>query len=466
MESLPPRLCRTLIGVLGLVGAFGLGLVVGESRGIGPSPDLPALAPAREPSTGLAGPELPAAPPAVATAAALERAVSARVEGAGVPGLGGLLRTAQGADASPRTPTSSQVTSIVSLLLEMQRTDEAYELMLEVPADSTEVYAELGAALAAAGRSAEAIYLFSEALRRGHWDDDMLGDFVAVDPGACLAAIERESVTWSLNGYLDEDELDAYRARALHGLGRTAEAIALLPGPERLLVEGRGCVPKHIEGETWEWRAWMTAEPERVEGLLLEVAHRPLAPSGRALGLLAELYAMHGRREELERELARWEREYGGLAREYTQIVVDLAPLRGWDTVRGILERRPWDSAAALGLGEHLAQAGRVHEAAEVWGEFMQAAWEKAPDSEELAETVARAPRYLMPRLELLVTRALAKEADDHDRADELGSLGDAFWDLGRRSRAVELWERAQAIDPSQCWSWSLKQAELGVDPR
>jgi hypothetical protein len=84
-------------------------------------------------------------------------------------------------------------------------------------------------------------------------------------------------------------------------------------------------------------------------------------------------------------------------------------------------------------LGEHLAATGRLYEAAEVWGEFLVESWKLERDEEQLAETVSRAPARLLPRLEALVIRALGNE-------DEL--------------------------DPEQDWSWFVRQAELGVNPR
>jgi tetratricopeptide (TPR) repeat protein len=429
---------RALVGVLALGAAFSLGVVVGEHHSPRTSPVPAALGPESSPIAGHSVAALPvtALPVASAVLASFESAARVPLADEGKPGdLGDLLARVLTAETHGTTDTSllsSETSLLAEWLTERRRLDDAYRLLLECPADSPEVYTRLGAAFAQAGRRPEANHLYSEALRREYWDDELIDRFVELDAGACLAALEREARSWPDPQHGVGDDLEGYRAQALQALGRSAEAVALLRSPESLFQAVSGCVPAHLEGEPWVWRAWMAVEPGRVEETLLRIVRAEHASKAPALCLLAELYAGLGRTEDLERELAAWiEREPD--ARDYSRVVVELAPIRGWDDVRELLSRRPWDSGAALGLGEHLAATGRLYEAAEVWGEFLVESWKLERDEEQLAETVSRAPARLLPRLEALVIRALGNE-------DEL--------------------------DPEQDWSWFVRQAELGVNPR
>ncbi len=367
-------------------------------------------------------------------------------------------------DAS-RALDPHETTLAVELLLELGQPLDAYALLKAGPASAPYAYSEAGRELAELGHAAEASYLLSESLRRGEWDDDVIDDFVALDPAQCLAAIEREGAFWESEGFLDADETNAFRAQALQALGRSEEAVALLADDEPRFVESSGCVPGHIEGERWKWRAWLEVDPRRVEPLLLQALSVTYARNSNALELVAELYAKEGRHEELEEVVAAWSANHDSSS-DLGSMTVQLAPLRGWDTARAFLEQHPTNADVAWGLGEHLLRGGRGLDAVLLLGGFMKASWVEQRDVDELVETCRLAPERLRPVLDGLVFDARIDHADPSERSEALGSLGDAHWDLGDRERAQALWREAHALDPEQGWSWSLRQAELGVDPR
>lgn len=387
---------------------------------------------------------------------ALESADSLRAVGLGV---------LVGDDEAPSALDPHEATLAIELLLELGRPLDAYAVLRAGPASAPYVYAEVGEALADLGHSAEASYLFSESLRRGEWDEDVIDAFVALDPAQCLAAIDREGAFWAREGYLSEDEENAFRAQALQALGRSEEAVALLAGEVPRFVESSGCVPGHIEGEGWKWRAWLAVDPRRVEPLLLAAVDVAHARNLDALGLVAELYAEEGRLDELEEVVAAWSTNHDGSS-DLGWMTVRLAPQRGWATARAFLEEHPAHADVAWGLGEHLLRTGREQDAVELLGDFLEASWAAHRDVDRIVETCRLAPRRLAPALDRLVSGARAGFAEPTERSEALGELGDAYWDLGDRERAQALWREAQALDPEQGWSWALRQAELGVDPR
>jgi len=396
-----------------------------------------------------------------AAAASSRRALPASGEALGDHGLVGLL--GEGEALSAFDP--HEATLAIELLLELGRPLDAYAILRAGPADTPYAYSEVGRALAERGHAAEASYLFSESLRRGEWDEDVIDDFVALDPAQCLAAIDREGAFWAREGYLTEDEENAFRAQALQALGRSEEAVVLLVDDEPRFVESSGCVPGHIEGEGWKWRAWLAVDPRRVEPLLLEALDVTYAKNMNALELVAELYVEEGRLEELEAVVAAWSTHHDSSG-DLGWMTLQLAPQRGWDTARAFLEQHPAHADVAWGLGEHLLRIGREQEAVELLGDFLEVSWVEHRDVDELVETCRLAPGRLAPALDRLVSSARADFEDSSERSEALGDLGDAHWDLGDRERAQALWREAHALDPEQGWSWSLRQAELGVDPR
>ena len=460
MHPSDDRILRGLAALALLAGAFATGVEVGRpDRGSRPGPA--ALGPLGGADGGRLGVALPQAQAARGPLRADEPGVDRRPAGAFDP-----------AGAGPRShlasfePASAQESSlVVGLLLELDRVEEAYHQVRAVPADSAHVYALLGRALRERGLREEARFALDEAMRRGNWGCDVVDDYVALDPEAFLQTLEREAGFWIREGYLGDDELAELRAQALHALGRSAEAGRLLGGPEQGFVESRGCVPDHLTGPDWKWRSWMETEPRKVEELLLRVMQSQLSANPKAVRLLGELYASEGRLGDLERELARWEEHHAGKS-EHARVLVALADHRGWEAVHAFRERRPWCETAAWGLGDHLRAQGRMREAADVYGEMMAAHWQRDQEVEVLVETVRRAPRQLTPRLEWLVESVRVSDLDDEDRAEQVGGLGEVYWDLGERVRAEALWKEAHALNPDACWSWNLRLVALGENPR
>lgn len=154
----------------------------------------------------------------------------------------------------------SEVAAAVQLELELGHPQRALELLRANPRADAETYLEAALGLEAVGRVREASELFTQALRRDFDDDALLEAFVAHDPGACLAELERLKT----EDWVEEEERERLRfcrAAALHGLGRDHEAVMQLPPVASYYVAGFGCVPAHVRGRSWELAAWAEVEP-------------------------------------------------------------------------------------------------------------------------------------------------------------------------------------------------------------
>lgn len=349
-------------------------------------------------------------------------------------------------------------------LLRQDRSLEAYGLLSTTNADSSAPYLATAQALARQGHSARASEMFEAALEReSWWDDDMLHLFVKHDARACLEALDREVARQLAAGVSDPlYELSDQRAQALQALGRSAEAVQLLDNPEEMYVPSSGgCTPSHFRGSSWKWAAWAEVDPRRVEAIL-EQAERDGAPN--LLFLKGQLLLSEGRHEELDAELEQV-RKKSGTSRDYGHLLIALAPERGWDTVREYLQEQPSDDRAVRAYSDHLLKSGRIQDATELLHQHVLDTWEQGLSDAEIAETIQRLPKQLMPSLEVLVQKATNRDQASDDFAYELATLGDAFWRLGKSERAKELWRKALALDPDCGWLGYLRQAELGVDP-
>jgi tetratricopeptide (TPR) repeat protein len=352
------------------------------------------------------------------------------------------------------------VAAAVRLELELGRPEQALELLRRNPRADAETYLEAALSLKSAGESAAASELFCQALRRDLDDVYLLESFVEHDPAACLVELDR----LAREDWVEEPELerlDFCRAAALHALGRSRAAVAMLPALSTYYVRGAGCVPSHVKGRDWELAAWAEVAPREVQALLSRVFEESASAEPGELAILAGTCVRLGNLALLERVLADLE-ETGHVDAEAK---LALAPYLGWSTIRSAWEQEPSDERLARALAEREQQAGRHGAALEIWGRFLEQTWADGEEVDDLPEILRSAP----PEVEALVLARVRELQsglhEPYDAAWELGQLAEDFWQLGRYERARELWRAAGRVDPEQraLWMAARREAELGL---
>ncbi|MAB80114.1 MAG: hypothetical protein CMJ89_12250 [Planctomycetes bacterium] len=476
--------------VLGLVGALGLGFVLGRlGAHTSAAPELarPTRAHPRAPRTGerpvlrtelerlrkpveearetRAPVESHGVPPAAANAAAAPRPVDI------------LDELAQVWNVAEPDDTRTLVRLLVRLHLDNGDPRAAFSVLerhgsTECVSASIDLYDRVARDLLASGDRATAGEAFSRALAMCPGDARIASGLIAIDAFKAIDVLEsalaseanvvhdpRTSPTL-LSGlsphphgdhrmYHDRPHAKTSLVKALRAAGRTGEARALLEslldrrGNSQQLGILRQMDPDAAEVRLREW----IADPE--DGL-------------HWVDNLADLLEEKGRGDEaadlleayLRAELTDDDRE------RLCYSLISSAPRRAFEYLEATL---PADAVGGEAedywgsVADELLYRGDVERAADGWCRVIQAT--RGDPQQWVDALLEHAPqRALIPLLEKRVAGA--------PNAAFLSSLADAYWRDGRREEALTAWSNAGALDPSDDeWSTKLDRAAAGVDP-
>lgn len=315
------------------------------------------------------------------------------------------------------------------------RAIDALALLRRHPSKDGSLYERLGRALRKDGDLEAAREAYLEALERDPFDDDRIEALRELDPAGALAVLEAKQAEL---GFLGGGPIGMQRAALLAALGREDEA------SQAALDALSGDL---VDDESWE--LFGEIDPAAAEAALRE--RSAAEESGAALERLAALIGSDpARTQEAVRILEGLLARGAGSSNAWAQLLeVDADRMLVLLGERDAGEVEPWVLGRA---GDHLIAVGRTADAVEAWAE----SFARGPtDSDAAARLLEHAPERLW---------AQCAESSRSSRDDEvLGDIADLYWEHGRKDEAIQLWRRANGIDPQDGeWTDKLRKAALG----
>jgi tetratricopeptide (TPR) repeat protein len=360
----------------------------------------------------------------------------------------------------PAEASVNATATYIETLLALGEPLAALETLRTHPRAGMWTYFETALALTEMNWDAEATTLFVEAMRRDYDDEDLQDAFVAHDPAAFLDVVQELQAVFSGSEY-DTDGLSILQARALLSLGDAGQAVQHLPPLEEYFAPSSGCTPAHVKGTAWELEAWRAVDPAGLQELLIRVLETSPTSQENALAELAATCAVTGDEATFLEQL----QKFGDQHYVHGELLVALAPHRGWDAVEEHCRRKPFDDTAAYALGEHFLSQGRPSDAARVWTRHFEACWSEDEPPGELYDFVAHAPDQMLSVVERRIADLASASIEHADPSWELCSYAELYWNLGDPRRAKQLWLLADELDPGQAGSGAetARLYELGV---